>query len=179
MTEQQMAPNIILTGFMGTGKTTVGKLLATELGYEFVDTDAMIEARSDMTIANIFAALGEGAFRAMEQEVARELSTQQSLVIATGGRMMLDEVNAYALGKTGRIFCLAATADEIIARVTADEKRVERPLLSVADPAQRVLDLLEERAPLYGQFEQITTSEKSPEQVAKQILMAFERVKSL
>jgi shikimate kinase len=85
--------NVVLTGFMGTGKTTVGRLLAERLGYGFVDTDALIVARHG-PIAEIFAGRGEGEFRRLEAEVAAELADRTGLVIATGGRMLLDHGNA-------------------------------------------------------------------------------------
>ncbi len=84
--------NLVLTGFMGTGKTTVGRMLAEKLGMEFVDTDELIESRHG-PIPRIFADRGESEFRAIEQEVARELGERSGLVIATGGRMVLDDDN--------------------------------------------------------------------------------------
>ena len=81
--------NIILTGFMATGKTTVGKLLAKAFGYEFVDTDKLIEARTGKSVPQIFDQLGEAAFREMEADLARELAARRRLVIATGGRIPL------------------------------------------------------------------------------------------
>lgn len=162
--------NVVLTGFMGTGKTTVGKRVAVALGYRFVDTDVVIEERFG-PIAEIFATQGEEAFRQMEQGVARELAEQTGLVIATGGRMMLDRVNAAALGKNGRIFCLTATPEEILARVLGDEKGMERPLLQVPNPAQRIQELLQARRLLYEQFPQIITSGKTPDDIAQEILL--------
>src|SRR5262245_20360797 len=110
------ARNIVLTGFMGTGKTTVGRLLAARLGYEFVDTDQVIFER-DGEIADIFRTRGENAFREIERELARELASRERLVISTGGRMMLDPDNATAFGRNGMIFCLVATPDEIFERI--------------------------------------------------------------
>ena len=98
--------NIILTGFMGTGKTTVGKLLAQRLGYRFVDTDELIQARQKRSIPEIFTESGEAAFRAMEREIAPELAAQEGLIISTGGGMMLDPANIVALAQKGQIFLL-------------------------------------------------------------------------
>src|SRR6187399_1176730 len=90
--------NIVLTGFMGTGKTTVGRLLAARLGYEFVDTDeAIVERHGE--IADIFRTRGEEAFRQIERQLAAELASRERLVISTGGRMMLDPDNVAALGR--------------------------------------------------------------------------------
>ena len=83
--EQTTKKNIILTGFMGTGKTTVGKLLALQLGYEFIDTDALIQERQGRAISDIFLESGETAFRQMEADLAQELGQRQGLVISTGG----------------------------------------------------------------------------------------------
>jgi 3-dehydroquinate synthase len=159
-------PNIILTGFMATGKTTVGKLLAKELGYEFVDTDELIEARSGMTVAEIFRVKGETAFRDMESDLARELAAKQGLVISTGGRMMLDPDNTAALSKSGRVFCLVATPEEILQRVEKDTDH-RRPLLEVPNPIERVVELLQQRKDGYGRFPQMETSDRIPEEVTK------------
>jgi shikimate kinase len=93
--------NIVLTGFMGTGKTTVGRLLADQLGYEFVDTDRVIEERHG-TIADLFRSVGEDGFRRIERELAAELADRVGLVISTGGRMMLDPQNVASLSRNGR-----------------------------------------------------------------------------
>lgn len=157
--------NIIITGFMGTGKTTVGRLLAELLEREFVDTDEELEQRHG-SIAHIFETEGEDAFREMERALAAELAGQESLVISTGGRMLLDPANAAALTQTGRVFCLVASPEEIFERVTGDTKRVNRPLLSVADPQQRIGELLAEREAGYRTFPQVSTSDRSSEEVA-------------
>lgn len=159
--------NIILTGFMGTGKTTVGKLLAEQLQYDFVDTDALIESQAGRSIPEIFAGLGEAAFRRMEGDVALELAEREGLVIATGGRLMLDPDNVVALGRNGRIFCLVATPEEILTRVKNDGLR---PLLAGSNPAVRIAALLQEREEKYRRFPQVITSGKTPQQVADTLL---------
>lgn len=118
--------NVVLTGFMGTGKTTIGRLLASRLGFEFVDTDAVIVERHG-SIPAIFAERGEGAFRRMERDVADELAGRRGLVVATGGRMLVDAVNAERLGGTGDVFCLVASVDTILERVDADGAAAVRP----------------------------------------------------
>jgi len=158
--------NIVLTGFMGTGKSTVGRLLAERLGVDFVDTDELIVARDGRTIAEIFREEGQAAFREWERRVACELGQRDNLVIATGGRMMLDEVNAAALLENGRVFCLTAAPETIIARLEGD---VRRPLLNVPDPAAKIRQLLEKRAVAYGRFPQIDTEGKTAVQVAEEI----------
>jgi shikimate kinase len=160
--------NIILTGFMATGKTTVGKTLASQLGYDFVDTDVLIESRIGMTIAEFFQQKGEGAFRKMEADLAQELADKRGLVIATGGRFMLDGDNAAVLGKTGRVFCLVATPEEILERVESDSH--VRPLLQVPNPLEHIVELLQQRKEGYEQFIQLVTSQKNPETVVEDIL---------
>jgi shikimate kinase len=162
-------PNIILTGFMATGKTTVGKLLANRLGYDFVDTDALIEERTGQKVADIFRVQGEPAFRAMEADIARELSGKEGLVISTGGRLMLDPVNAAALSRQGRVFCLVATPEEILQRASRDQ-HVERPLLEVPNPMQRVVELMQQREGDYSPFSQMVTSGKTPDELVQELL---------
>ncbi|MBF0230810.1 MAG: shikimate kinase [Desulfamplus sp.] len=169
--------NIILTGFMGTGKTTVGKLLANMLEYKFVDTDEIIISRSFMTISEIFKSKGEAAFRQMERELALELSQQNRLVISTGGGMLLDSFNAELFegknktspGAKGKIFSLFADVDEILTRVSSDST-IERPLLKVDNPKERITRLLQERKESYGRFIQINTTSITPETVCNIII---------
>jgi shikimate kinase / 3-dehydroquinate synthase len=157
--------NVVLTGFMGTGKTTVGRLLADDLGYELVDTDRLIEQRHG-PITAIFAARGEEGFRSIEREVAAELAGRTGLVVATGGRMMLDPANVRALSANGRVFCLVATPEEVFERVAGDASGIERPLLEVPDPRQRIVELMSERAPDYRRFPQLVTDARAPHAVA-------------
>ena len=164
------ARNIVLTGFMGTGKTTVGRLLAARLGYEFVDTDQVIVERHG-EIADIFRASGEDAFRGIERALALELASRERLVISTGGRMMLDPDNVAALGRNGMIVCLVATPDEIFTRISHDASAVERPLLAVADPRRRIAELLAERAPAYQRFVQVSTDGIDPDDVAAEVAL--------
>ncbi len=160
--------NLVLTGFMGTGKTTVGLQLAQKLGMEFVDTDLLIEERHG-PISQIFKQQGEDAFRDMERSLAAELGGRRGLVIATGGRMLLDPANFKALIRNGRIFCLVATPNEILDRVTNDPARRDRPLLTVADPHQRIVELLAEREPNYARFPRLTTDYRDPDVIADEV----------
>lgn len=173
MPSSKQKRNIILTGFMGTGKTTVGKLLAEQLDCEFIDTDLLIEARHG-AIAQIFAEQGETVFRQIERDIARELAHREGIVISTGGRMMLDPANVASLGQNGRVFCLVATPTEILARVTNDSSRIERPLLNVPNPSERIMALLQERHEKYQQFPQIITSGQQPVEVVETILTYLE-----
>ncbi len=157
-------PNIIITGFMGTGKTSVGKLLAAQMGYDFVDTDELIVARTGQTVEEIFQGKGEEAFREMEAAVARELGGKEGIVISTGGRTMLDQTNAAALSKRGRVFCLVARPEEIMERLARDPE-IRRPLLDVPNPMARFVEIMREREEGYARFPQLVTSGKSPEEL--------------
>ena len=161
-------PNVVLTGFMGTGKSTTGRLLAEAIGARFVDTDDVIESRHG-PIPQIFADRGEAAFRAMEHQLANELAQESGLVIATGGRMLLDDANATVLGRSGRIFCLMATPEELYHRLVIASDPVDRPLLRGDDAKQRILDLLAERADGYARFRQIDTTGRNPTEVANEL----------
>jgi shikimate kinase len=165
--------NIVLTGFMGTGKTTVGRLLASRLGYELVDTDELIEDRRG-PIPQIFLEYGEDEFRRLEREVATELAGRRGLVISTGGRLMVDPVNAETLGATGDVCCLTATVDTLAERLTA-AGAAARPMLAGHDLRSRLRELLDERAPAYDRFTQVTTDGRDPEQVAGAVVEAIAR----
>ncbi len=153
---------------MGTGKTTVGRILADRLGYDFVDTDEVIESRAG-PIPEIFDRDGEEAFREMERSVARELSGRTGLVIATGGRMMLDPECAACLEPVSDVACLTAAADTIVERATGPEA-VPRPLLDSPNAPARVRELLAERTEGYGRFASVDTEGRGPEAVADAVM---------
>lgn len=160
--------NIVLTGFMGTGKSTVGRALADHLGFEFIDTDALIVERHG-SVDNIFSSLGEQAFRALERGVADELATREGVVIATGGRFMLDAHNR-AVFDRATVVCLTADPAEIVRRVTADGIE-QRPLLAGnPDPDSTVRSLLAERAGAYGAFDQIDTTQRSVDDIVSAVI---------
>lgn len=156
--------NIILTGFMGTGKTTVGRLLAERLDMDFVDTDELIEKRHG-PISQIFASSGEEAFRALEREVAAQLAECDRTVIATGGRLMLDPGPRDMLGQTGMTFCLVAAPETLLSRLAQDGSR---PLLEDGG-RDRLEELLAERREGYSSFPQIVTDGRTPEEIADEI----------
>ena len=159
--------NIVLTGFMGTGKSTVGRLLAKRLGLEHLDTDNLIERRHG-PIPRIFEEQGEAGFRAIEREIAHELAADAGYVISTGGRFMLDEVNAALLSEGNRVFCLVADLDVIYERVRSRPGR--RPMLMAKDPLARIEELMAERAEGYARFEAVPTDEQPPQVVVEAIL---------
>jgi 3-dehydroquinate synthase len=140
--------------------------LADYLNYLFVDTDELIESRNKRSISDIFQELGEEAFREMERAIVKEIAELDSVVISTGGRLMLDPENVNALSRNSRVLCLVATPDEILTRVSEDQGH-KRPLLSVPNPKQRIVDLLQERNDKYRRFPQIVTDEKKPTDIAK------------
>ena len=166
--------NIILTGFMGTGKTTVGKMLAQKLGREFIDTDQLIEERQGLTIPEIFDTLGEPAFRRMEADIATELGQREGLVISTGGRLMLDPSNVAALSVKGRVFCLVATPQEILSRIESDTDH-HRPLLDVPNPGEQIVELLQERKRGYQRFLKLATDEAQPSDITDVLLNFMEK----
>lgn len=173
LTDSESKKNIILTGFMGTGKTTVGKLVAAQLDYEFIDTDELIQARHGRSIAEIFLERGEAAFRQMEADMAKELANREGLVIATGGRLMLDSENADVLSQRGLVFCLAATPEAILARLK-DDVAHPRPLLAGSNPGERIVELLQQRQAGYQRFPQVMTNGKRPLEVAQILLDLIE-----
>ena len=160
--------NLVLTGFMGTGKTTVGRILAERLGLEFVDTDELIESRAG-PIPEIFERDGEDAFRELERSVARELGGRNGLVIATGGRMMLDPECKACLEPVSDVVCLTAGPDTVVERVTGPGA-VPRPLLDAPDAPARVRELLAERAEGYGRFASVDTEGRNPDEVVDAVM---------
>ncbi len=160
--------NIILTGFMGTGKSTLGRRLALELGYRFIDTDTEIESRVGRTIAELFQEQGEQIFRQREEELVRELARQQGLVISTGGGLVMNPRNVTALQASGQIICLTASPEEILERVSAQQHI--RPLLQEKNPLNKIKVMLQERDPIYSSFKQFSTSKKTQEELVSQLL---------
>jgi 3-dehydroquinate synthase len=159
--------NLILYGPPGSGKTTVGETLAQKLGREFVDVDAVIAARTGLSVPELFAQRGEAEFRRIESEVCAELGARDGLVIAPGGGALLDAGNRAALERDGLVFCLRAAPDILLARL---QREGNRPLLAGDDPAAKLHALLEARRAVYDSFpEQIDTSHHTPDHVADEI----------
>ena len=162
-------PNIVLIGFMGTGKTAVGEVVASRLGRPFLDTDALIEGLAGRSIPRIFAEDGEAAFRRLEAQAVAAASARGGSVIATGGGVVLSDENMNRLRQNGLIVALLADPQSILARVGGGG---DRPLLG-ADPEGSVRRLLNERAPLYRAADLIVeTSTLSVDAVADRV-MAF------
>jgi shikimate kinase len=160
--------NIILAGFMGTGKTAVGRELARRLGWAFADADDLIEARAGKPIARVFAEDGEAAFRAVEAEVARDLAARERHVMATGGGMVVAEANRRTLEEAGTLVLLTATPETIWRRVGRCR---HRPLLAVPDPQARIRELLAARREAYAKIPvQVATDDRSIGAIAEEIL---------
>lgn len=160
--------NIVLVGFMGTGKTAVAKALSKSLKMEYVSMDDIIRKKEAKSINEIFSQDGEPYFRKVEKEVAEDLSKRNNVIIDAGGGVVLNEENVKNLKKNGKIVCLNATPDVIYERT---KKRSHRPLLNVADPRKKITELLNFRAPYYGKADmQIDTSQKGINEVCQEII---------
>lgn len=156
--------NLVLTGFMGTGKTTIGKMVAYELGWDFVDSDALIVKRFG-PVEEIFDSHGEDHFRELERNVAVELAAGSRQVIATGGALVLDPQSAAVLNATGRTFCLVARPETIFKRLGQGSGK-KRPLLAGGDPEGRIRQLLADRSEGYGAFPQFSTETSTMANIA-------------
>ncbi|MBI5696302.1 MAG: shikimate kinase [Nitrospirae bacterium] len=160
--------NITLVGFMGTGKTTIGRILAKKLGFRFVDSDDAIEFDQGMSVSDIFAVYGEKYFRSVEKDVIQRLAVQDGQVISAGGGAVIDPGNVENMKKAGPVICLTAPPEVILKRV---ERHTHRPLLQVPDPLAKIKELLDTRAPFYAKADvTIDTSGMTPEEVATEIL---------
>jgi len=165
-----METNIALIGFMGTGKTAVGQLLAKKLGSRFFELDLLIEQKAGKSIPDIFQQDGEVAFRELEIEVTKEVSKDKNLVIACGGGIVLNKINIDRLRQQSRIVYLTASPGVILKRV-ADEEG-QRPLLEVDNPTLTIREMLSFRKPFYERAADITinTSKLDIDAVAGQII---------
>lgn len=160
--------NIVLLGFMGTGKTAVGKILAQKLSLKFVDLDNLIEEEMGMSISDIFFNFGEPYFRDLEKEMVRRISFKKNLVIATGGGVVLDDENMENLRRHGILITLMASVEEIYRRISQTKNR---PLLDVPYPEKTIKEMLELRRPRYELADfTVNTSGRTVEDVAEEIL---------
>lgn len=163
--------NVILCGFMGTGKTTIGKVLASRMGWDFVDTDELIVTQTGKPISEIFATEGEAAFRDLETALCKEILNWRRRVVATGGGIVLRPENRHVLLQAGMVVCLEAPAEEIIQRLRFN---TDRPLLHSDDPAQRIRQLLAARAEAYAALPyHIDTYAVTPSDVANSIMRVW------
>lgn len=160
--------NIVLTGFMGTGKSTVGRRVADLLKISFFDVDDTIKRQTGRTIAELFQTKGEEAFRALESATIQELSMQEQSVIATGGGTLLNPKNRDFLERNGVLVCLSAKTGTLLERLKDD---LTRPLLVGENREQRVERLMQERQSVYALCSiQVQTDDKTIDQVAREVI---------
>jgi len=163
-----MKKNLVLLGFMGTGKSSVGKYLAQRLEREFIELDEEIVKKAGKSIPSIFAQEGEAVFRQIEAQVVEEWSTRENLVISTGGGVVLNPQNLANLRQKGILICLLARPEVILSRVKKD---TNRPLLAGEDLLGKIRELLNQRAPFYqGADYTIDGSQLTLEEVGNHIL---------
>lgn len=164
-----MTKNIVLTGFMGVGKSTIGQLVAAKLNREFVDMDILIEQRESRPIPRIFTESGEAYFRQLEANLCRELAQQKDLVIATGGGALVPEANLRVMESSGLVVCLDCDPVVLWQRIGQSE---DRPMLAERDEGRfaRLAALLEQRASAYSRIKRhLDVTHLSPEEAARRI----------
>ena len=167
--------NLALIGFMGTGKTSVGRHVAEQLGFEFIDTDELIQTRAGRTIADIFARDGEPAFRALERQVVEELVARTHTLIATGGGLPTQLENLVRLKQIALVVCLWSSPEKIWERVRSQS---HRPLLHGPNPQAKIKELLAAREPFYRQADVLlNTDQRSAREVAQQIVLQYHSAK--
>ncbi|MAB77534.1 MAG: hypothetical protein CMO47_13885 [Verrucomicrobiales bacterium] len=152
-TSDQRGRNLILIGFMGTGKTTIGKDVAKSLGFRFVDTDELICRKAGKSVPKIFEEDGEAAFRLIETEILEEYGKMTNQVISTGGGIVTEKRNHPLLHQAGYVVWLKASPETIFDRVRRNKNR---PLLQVDDPLQTIKQMLEDRTEFYDAVDDLS-----------------------
>jgi shikimate kinase len=171
VTNTRAIQNIALVGFMGTGKSTVGRLAAEVLHFTFLDTDHVIEEWAKKPINDIFAQDGEPAFREWERRIVEQLTHRKKTVVATGGGLSANDANLASLKCHSLVVCLWASPEKIFERV---REHTHRPLLNEPDPLSKIRSLLEVRAPYYRQADVLVNTEmRSLREVAAQVVHQF------
>lgn len=169
----EVKPNLVLTGLMGCGKTTVGRIIATELGWGFLDTDRLIEEATGSTIPALFREKGEPYFRQVEKEVIHGLVGKTRTVVATGGGAVLNGENRRVLQSFGLVIYLKASPEVLGGRVILSGNR---PLLFGQNPVDVLAELLHEREKFYSEADEvINTDQRTPEEVAAAIILLARR----
>ncbi|OGH97570.1 MAG: hypothetical protein A2104_03065 [Candidatus Melainabacteria bacterium GWF2_32_7] len=168
-----MARNIVLIGLMGSGKTTVGNLIAQKLGKNFIDTDVLIEKEAQMTINEIFQLYGETHFRELESKIIKKLSLDSDQIISTGGGSVENQDNLKNLKETGILFYLKASAKKLFERIKNEDNR---PLLKNDDPLKTLEKLLEKREKFYTQANFIISTEnKQIDEIVNEIVEKYKK----
>ncbi|MGB5106176.1 MAG: shikimate kinase [Candidatus Zixiibacteriota bacterium] len=171
MSENAKKPNLFLAGMMGSGKTSTGRLAASELRYVFADTDKLIEMREGLSVTEIFDQRGEKHFRKCEREILAELCRQEHQVIATGGGMLADKANLEMAERSGLVVMLIAPVSELAHRL---RYRSDRPLLAKVEPAQRLAELQQQRRDVLDTIAHtINTSGLSPLEAGTQVVKLY------
>jgi shikimate kinase len=171
MSTKRHIQNIALIGFMGTGKSSVGQLVAQQLHFTFLDTDHVIEARTNKSISDIFAHDGEPTFRDLEKKIVAELALRKKTVISTGGGLPVNPDNLASLKSHSLVVCLWASAEKIWDRV---HNQSHRPLLNEPDPLAKIKKLLEQREPFYRQADVLLNTEmRALKDVAQQVIHQY------
>jgi shikimate kinase len=166
-------PNLYLVGFMGTGKTTVGRAVAVRLGFSFIDSDYEIERAQGKPVARIFAEDGEPAFRRMEREFIETGHPASRRVVACGGGLVVQPGMLELLRSRGVVVCLHASLETILSRTSGNN---QRPLLAVEDPAERIRRLFAEREPVYRQAGTVILTDGRPLlEVVGHVVRAYRR----
>ncbi len=162
-----MFKNIILIGFMGVGKTSVGTQLAKDLGFTFVDIDKLIETDQNLSVTSLFSKFGEPYFRDVEAAIIQQVMMGEGQVVSSGGGAVIRDTNREAFKKGGFVVCLTASPEVIYDRIKLE---THRPLLQTADPKAKIKELLDSRAKFYAQADVcIDTSDTSVVDVIKAI----------
>jgi len=176
MSAQRQISNLALVGFMGTGKSSVGQLVAAQLHFTFLDTDHLIESRAGRSIAEIFSQAGENVFRDLEWQLVGELSSARSTVIATGGGLIANAENLASLKQHALVVCLWASPQLIWERVRGQN---HRPLLQDPAPVEKIRQLLSAREPFYRQADVlVNTEQRWVKEVAQHVLHQFHVARS-
>ncbi len=174
MSPERRIRNLALTGFMGSGKSSVGHAVSKRLGFEFLDTDHLVERRAGLSIPEIFEREGETGFRELERQVVTELATRENLVISTGGGVGANPELLASLKRHALVIWLWASPETIWQRV---RRQAHRPLLEVPDPEGRIRELLAQREPVYRQADVLLNADvRQTAEVADQVVHQFRMV---
>ena len=168
--------NLLITGLMGAGKSTVGRLVALELQREFIDTDEYLEKHYGPASDLLIQPNGDMLFQEVEMKIATELASRESLVISTGGRFMMNQANIDVMTEHCHIICLEAEIKDLITRLLSADPTTFRPRFDAAsDKTQLMQSLQRQSKPYYKQFESLKTSGLLPEEVAIRVTKWFLR----
>jgi len=168
---KQAKPNLYLVGFMGTGKSAVGRAVAEKLGYAFIDSDRAIEEKEGREIREIFEREGEKRFRAMERSFVEKGHPDEGCVVSCGGGLVSQPGILKTIRKQGPVVCLLASPETVFERIKGNKKR---PLLNVEDPMGRIRELMSEREPIYKKAgTEVLTDGRSISEIASHVVRIY------